>query len=320
MLMANEEHLARLKEAIAAKEMTVWNHWRGENRGILPDLQGADLQGADLQGAHLSEAHLLKVNLSGAILRKADLSGAILQEADLSGAHLWGADLQGADLQEADLSGAFLWGADLSGAILSEADLSGGHLGKANLQGANLQGANLRGADLSGANLRGADLSGANLEIAKVNSVRFNRWTKYRGIRAATCYGSPLFRRFAQDQEFIEEFRDSLWRFPVYLLWLTLADCGRSLLLWTLWCVLAMLGFAYRYWTMGPEAFKHLDLPWQPATAVYYSVITFTTLGFGDIAPKTIPAAMWVMAEVIIGYVMLGGLISIFANKLARRS
>jgi hypothetical protein len=29
---------------------------------------------------------------------------------------------------------------------------------------------------------------------------------------------------------------------------------------------------------------------------------------------------MWVMAEVIIGYVMLGGLISIFANKLARRS
>jgi len=36
--------------------------------------------------------------------------------------------------------------------------------------------------------------------------------------------------------------------------------------------------------------------------------------------PKTNAAAWWVMAEVITGYVMLGGLISIFANKLARRS
>jgi Na+/proline symporter len=31
-------------------------------------------------------------------------------------------------------------------------------------------------------------------------------------------------------------------------------------------------------------------------------------------------AAWWVMAEVIVGYVMLGGMISIFATKLARRS
>ena len=34
---------------------------------------------------------------------------------------------------------------------------------------------------------------------------------------------------------------------------------------------------------------------------------------------KTHQAARWVMAEVILGYIMLGGLISIFANKLARR-
>ena len=71
---------------------------------------------------------------------------------------------------------------------------------------------------------------------------------------------------------------------------------------------------------MGSCAFKHTDLPWRFLSMVYYSVVTFTTLGFGDISPKTIPAAMWVMAEVIIGYVMLGGLISIFANKLARHA
>jgi len=50
------------------------------------------------------------------------------------------------------------------------------------------------------------------------------------------------------------------------------------------------------------------------------SAVTFTTLGFGDIVPKTEAAAIWVMLEMAIGYVMLGGLISIFSNKLARRS
>ncbi len=46
----------------------------------------------------------------------------------------------------------------------------------------------------------------------------------------------------------------------------------------------------------------------------------FTTLGFGDVKPQTELAAIIVMFEVIIGYVMLGGLVSILATKLARRA
>jgi hypothetical protein len=53
---------------------------------------------------------------------------------------------------------------------------------------------------------------------------------------------------------------------------------------------------------------------------LYFSLVTFTTLGFGDVTPITVAARRWVMLEVIIGYIMLGGLISIFASKLARRS
>jgi hypothetical protein len=53
---------------------------------------------------------------------------------------------------------------------------------------------------------------------------------------------------------------------------------------------------------------------------IYYSIVTFTTLGFGDIVPRTGWLQFWVMLEVILGYIMLGGLISILANKLARRS
>ena len=53
---------------------------------------------------------------------------------------------------------------------------------------------------------------------------------------------------------------------------------------------------------------------------LYYSVVTFTTLGFGDIVAVTNWARLAVGVEVVLGYVMLGGLISILANKLARRS
>ena len=55
-------------------------------------------------------------------------------------------------------------------------------------------------------------------------------------------------------------------------------------------------------------------------TPYYFSIVTFTTLGFGDITPTNRAGEIWLVLEVLLGYVMLGGLIAIFANKFARRS
>jgi hypothetical protein len=55
-------------------------------------------------------------------------------------------------------------------------------------------------------------------------------------------------------------------------------------------------------------------------TPYYFSIVTFTTLGFGDVTPLNLAGEIWLALEVILGYIMLGGLISILANKLARRS
>ena len=49
-------------------------------------------------------------------------------------------------------------------------------------------------------------------------------------------------------------------------------------------------------------------------------IVTFTTLGFGDVVAANTFARILVTLEVMFGYIMLGGLISIFANKLASRS
>lgn len=41
--MANEEHLAILKEALAKDDIEIWNQWRESNYPVIPDLGGADL-------------------------------------------------------------------------------------------------------------------------------------------------------------------------------------------------------------------------------------------------------------------------------------
>ena len=76
--MANEEHLAQLKQKVA-----VWNQWRAANRDIKPDLTGVDLNKATLDGADLGGAALSGVTLRGAYLIMAYLAGADLTEASI---------------------------------------------------------------------------------------------------------------------------------------------------------------------------------------------------------------------------------------------
>ncbi len=78
--MANDEHLAILKEGVEA-----WNAWREEHPEIEPDLEGADLKRAHLEGADLKRAHL-----EGADLKRAHLEGADLGYARLDNARLGG--------------------------------------------------------------------------------------------------------------------------------------------------------------------------------------------------------------------------------------
>jgi hypothetical protein len=94
--MANDEHVALLKQGIDA-----WNAWRDENAPICPDLGGANLRGADLSGA----------NLYGAALNEANLRGA-----DLDAAQLVNSDLTGADLTGCRVYGVSAWGLKLEGA------------------------------------------------------------------------------------------------------------------------------------------------------------------------------------------------------------
>ncbi len=177
--MANEEHLALLKQGIE-----VWNKWRDENPEIRPNLKDADLRNADLRNANLIEANLIEANLYGADLRWATLADADLRNANLEAVKLNGASLlrtnfQFANLIEVDfvkahiietnfhlarLGGANLKGANLIGNVPGQGlDLGKVNIRQATFDKANLSKTNLSGQNISEQNFRGANLRGANL-------------------------------------------------------------------------------------------------------------------------------------------------------------
>lgn len=98
--------------------------------------------------------------------RKQPLSKAEVEELYKAQGTLAGADLSGADLTD-----IYLIDADLSGADLSRADLTGAHMFGVNLRGAKLFKANLENANLNGADLRDCDMLGAILRDTKLSNV-----------------------------------------------------------------------------------------------------------------------------------------------------
>ena len=67
--MADVEHLTLLQQGTA-----IWNVWRIDNPGSLPDLSEADLSGADLRQTGLSGANVSEAFLSEAHLGRHDIS------------------------------------------------------------------------------------------------------------------------------------------------------------------------------------------------------------------------------------------------------
>ena len=318
--MANE-HLVNLLK----RGSLVWNKWRNEDTAPYLDLSNANLTQAHLSGANLRRANLSWANLYEADLSWANLSGAVLNGANLSGANLGGAILTGAflggaNLSRANLSGAVLNGAVLNGANLTDADLRRAQLREAFLSGALLSQANLTDADLRGANFREADLSEARVTSVRWDRSRMRR--RYQGVRGLdSCFGNALFKRAAADQDFLDtleaHWQDD-WRLLLFQTWGWL-DYGRSI-----WRV-AAFGFAatslfaaiFYNW---PQLLNYQQGAPTWFTPYYYSVVTFTTLGFGDVRPVGATGEILAVVEVVIGYVTLGLLLAVLAEKLARRS
>jgi hypothetical protein len=335
--MSSDDHSAILREGQQA-----WNDWRAANPGVQPVLRGADLSDEDLSGLNLAEADLSDAELFQTDLSKVNLKMAILKGADLSGANLAGADLYkldaaGTTFLETDLSGTYsaestFTGCDLRGATMSGADFSGADLSGARLSSADLRGTNLSRADLTGADLKNSHLGSTDLSGLTYGSFRSMKGHYYgiRGLESAS--GNALFVRDARDQDYLDTLEKRIEDTPSaalrrwWGLWFrawSLIDYGRGLARLGAYALVIALTFGLVYaldMHLGWGLMDYSGSAQSWLSPFYYSIVTYTTLGFGDITPKHWLGEVIVMIEVILGYVTLGMLLSILADRVARRS
>jgi uncharacterized protein YjbI with pentapeptide repeats len=293
------------------------------------DFSGCDLTGADLSNADLRGARFVGACLKGAVLYGARMDGCELMTADLSDAELSDATLEQAGFGKANLSGATMFGAraknasfthaNLSGADLRTADVSHCRMMSAELVGTRFDNADLRESDLSESAVHGASFAGTDLRASRLRHIEGYKKAGWVGadVRDVDWSGGWLLRRHILDENFLDEFRrQGPAHRAIHWIWWASSDCGRSVARWGGWTVVVALlyGFAFRFVELDYGSYETALSP------LYYSIVTFTTLGYGDVLPVSNAAKLMALSEVCVGYFSLGGLLSILSNKLARRA
>ena len=196
--------------------------------------------------------------------------------------------------------------------VLRQKDLSDCDLFAADLRGADLWNSDLRGSYLSEADLRGADLSWIRVRETLVDNVTIDRGTRLLGIDLSginTNFALHLISEI-RDQQRIDDLMRRHRSFA-YFLWIT-SDYGRSILRWSLWTTGIIVAFSLIFYsfpelTQGSKGF--LD-------GLYFSFVTFTTLGYGDIVPVTGIGKIVAIFEVTLGYLMGGILVAIITRRV----
>lgn len=319
------------------------------------NLQEANLKKTSLYGVNLQEANLEEANLQGADLNQAELQNANLAGAKLQNALLYLANLQNANLGEAELQKAFLREAKLQKTRLGRTNFQNADLSDAKLQEAYLGGTNFQNADLEGVELNGAFLYAVELDEAKrltwnqlkkhedeewAGKVRVGEENERNWKDARDAY-RRLKNYFHQQGRYDDEvrayYREKLmakkaafaekkrWRGFTLALSQVLTGFGEHWWKTALWALGVIGAFWITYWIIG-AATGHNVFHFSVGSSVapmwlqylYFSVISFATLGFGDIAPKCAGVQILVIFEVIMGYVFLGLIITIIARRFGR--
>ena len=287
-------------------------------------------------------------SINGFYLRRLEFPGAQWQSIDAEEVDLAGADLSDADLTAANFKKANLTGADLSRANMASIDLEEAHLLRSDLSGARLWHAVIKNSNLAEANLQEVDFLKATLSEVKFWHVKLRNakfLTRYSFIgRSPIDEKGPLSASEAYrslKQHFIANGRydDSSWasfkerqlerkyllrtKSISYIPSLLMAVlCGYGEKPYRVILSSATIVFIYSFLY---AALKVLNTPIDALNLkmwdyIYFSIVTFTTLGFGDLTPKMVPMfQMLTGSEAFIGAFMMGLFVFTLARKYTAR-
>jgi len=306
-----------------------WNEWRQGHADEEVWLCGVDISKARLEKVNLGNAHLEGAvlaggRLEGAILCDAHAEGAVFWQAHLEGANLWRAHMKGAKFWRAHLTRAALLHAHLEEAFFTEADLKRADLSHAHLEGAALAHARLQGAKLDYAKLHGADLQFALIDGGtKITDCEVDRETDFRGVGLDAGRVEPglsqllkyNIRRKRWREWYVRgpRWQQTLKRALVGSFW-WMSDYGQSTVR-ICWVFLVLaLAFAGVYFCKPGwvEGLRDTGGFTGAMHAFYFSMVTMTTLGYGDVhaRPDVWQGQALLIIQVALGYVLLGALVT----------
>ncbi|MBA7650375.1 hypothetical protein ES703_58178 [subsurface metagenome] len=276
-------------------------------------------------------------NMEEALLEDADLQRARMDNTGLEYAKLGLARMQGASLRGARLEGAELGEAQLQNAILTYAKLTSAWLSHAHLEGAQIYDARMGGATFAYAIVNGATW---------IHDSQVDAATDFRGVSLGAMRIDPGTKQLLEYnirrmnwEDWYEEQHWSL-RWLVRKFW-QISDYGISTkqIIKTFFKLAFVFAIIYYIWGFIDyylvgikdypgivsdlfvlEDYQEAVSCWLvPFRAVYFSVVTMTTLGFGDMYANAhsffrgLFGHALLALQVILGYVLLGALVTRFA-------
>lgn len=276
-------------------------------------------------------------------------SGGLLQGIQLKGAELADVDLvRRGEKDGYDLSHADFYRANLAGAHLFNLRLRHGSIMKADLSEANLHCCDLTGTNLLGVKWRGARIDSmivGNRLMQEEAAFKAGRWRKhaqaidnfeqceeiYRDLRKA-AEQQGLFEmggRFIQKELTMRRYQYPPW--SARRLFSKFIDLfcgyGERPLNVIVFSIILIFVCAIAYFLLGTTSGGEVvgfstSQDWSTnighfLNSLYYSVVTFTTLGYGDITP--VGASRFVAAvEAFTGSFTLALFVVVFVKKMTR--
>ena len=254
-------------------------------------LIGTDLRNANLKRANLKKGHLFNINLKGANLFKTDLSSSNLRGADLENADLLGVNLENAMLERVN------WGTEFN--VKSELEAE-----EARVQG---------------------NKKAEHEKYLEAEEIYRNIKTNFKN-RGHTAEGGIFFYR-----EMIMK-RKQKPLFSSDRFWGKLMDmiCGygerpfKIITFSLMFIILNAVIFCF-LGISGTSGHIHLSIHqslWENLVvvynAIYYSFVTFTTLGYGDFSPYGIGKLIAIIEAYSGAFLMALFVITVYKNMMER--